>query len=158
MSKVFPNAHDYKTIDLKIPSAKRTSIEQRLGKPLDPGERDSWTYYEIIGKDSVLGYIIADAEKGDYGVIEIVIGLNVDGRVNQVYIQRSRERNKEFKTKEFLAQFAGKTKTDPIRIGKDIVAQSTLPTEQVSFGVRKMLVMFDELQMKKSHETETGEK
>jgi len=52
---------------------------------------------------------------------------------------------KEFKGKEFLKQFNGKTEKDPIRIGKDIKATSAVPTEQVAFGVRKMLVMYDEL-------------
>ena len=149
MAKVFPKAHDYKTVDLKISAEKRAAIEQRLGKALDPGERETWTYYEIIGNDkSLLGYIIADAEKGEYGVIEIVMGLSTEGVVQQVYIQRARERDKEFKSKEYLVQFVGKSKEDPLKLGQDLKATATLPTQQVAFGVRKMLIMFDELKTK----------
>jgi len=146
MTKLFPKAKDYLTIDKKISSEVRERIEQRLGKPLDPGERENWIYYEIKGADGeTLGYILTDAEKGEYGAIEIVMGVTPDGKIIGLYIQRARERNKAFRSKEFLEQFTGKTKDDQIQIGKDIKTESAIATEQVTFGVRKMLVMFDEL-------------
>ena len=146
MALIFPQARDYKTLDRKISNEKRTNIEKRIGKPLDPGERETWSHHEIIGHNGkTIGYIIADAEKGEYGVIEIVMGITPDGKVKQVYIQRARERNKELKSKEFLEQFVNKTKEDPITLGKDIKAESSITTQQVAFAVRKMLVMFDEL-------------
>jgi Na+-translocating ferredoxin:NAD+ oxidoreductase RnfG subunit len=146
MVLIFPQARDYKTLDRKISNENRAAIEKRIGKPLDPGERESWSHYEIVGDDGKpLGYVIADAEKGEYGVIEIVMGITADGKVKQVYIQRARERKKEFKSKEFLNQFVGKMKDEPIQIGKDIKAEHSLSNEQVAFAVKKMLVMFDEL-------------
>jgi tRNA/tmRNA/rRNA uracil-C5-methylase (TrmA/RlmC/RlmD family) len=146
MIRLFPKAKDYETIDRKISNQQRDRIEEQLGKPLDPGEREGWIYYKIRGqKGETLGYILTDAEKGEYGVIEIVMGITTDGKSIGLYIQRARERNKEFKSKEFLDQFIGKTKSDPIQIGNDIKAKTSLPTEQIAYGVRKMLVMFDEL-------------
>jgi len=144
MTKLFPTAKDYLTIDKKIASDVRERIERRLGKPLDPGERENWIYYELRGTNGgTLGYILTDAEKGEYGAIEIVMGVTPDGKIMALYIQRARERNKAFKSKEFLEQFKGKSKDNSI--GKDIKAESALATQQVAFGVRKMLVMFDEL-------------
>lgn len=146
MSRLFPNANDYETIDRKISSEKLRLIENRLGRPLGTGERENWVYYRIRGNNAeTLGYVLTDAEKGEYGAIEIVMGITPDGKVIGVYIQRARERDREFKSKEFLDQFVEKTKEDLIRIGKDIRAESSLPLEQVAFAVRKMLVMFDEL-------------
>lgn len=146
MSRLFPNANDYETIDRKISSEKLRLIENRLGRPLDPGERENWIYYRIRGNNAeTLGYVLTDAEKGEYGAIEIVMGITSDGKVIGVYIQRARERDRGFKSKEFLNQFVEKTKEDPICIGKDIKAESSLPLEQVTFAVRKMIVMFDEL-------------
>lgn len=146
MIRLFPKARDYETIDKKILTEQRTRIEQQIGKPLDPGEREGWIYYTIRGENGKpLGYILTDAEKGEYGVIEMVMGITTDGKIIGLYIQRARERDNEFKSKEFLDQFVGKTKEVPFQIGKDIKAKSSLPTEQVAFGVRKMLVMFDEL-------------
>jgi Na+-translocating ferredoxin:NAD+ oxidoreductase RnfG subunit len=146
MTKLFPEAKDYLTIDKKISAEVRERIERRLGKPLDPGERENWIYYEIKGSNGeTLGHILTDAEKGEYGAIEIVMGVTPNGKIIGLYIQRARERDKTFRSKEFLEQFTGKTKEDRIQIGKDIKAESTVATEQVAFGVRKMLVMFDEL-------------
>ncbi|MDE2026986.1 MAG: hypothetical protein KGJ11_00415 [Candidatus Omnitrophica bacterium] len=145
MSMVFPQARDYKTLDRKISKEKEANIERRLGKPLDPGERETWSHYEITGSNGTIGYVIADSEKGEYGAIEIVMGIMPDGKVKQVYIQRSRERDKEFKSKEFLDQFVGKTKVNPITIGKDIKAGNSTTSQKVAFAVRKMLAMFDNL-------------
>ena len=150
MQRIFPQAKDYETIERKISGEKAGVIEKRLGKPLDPGEREDWIFYKIRGnKGGILGYVLTDAEKGEYGAIEIVMGITPEGKVAGVYIQRARERGKEFKSKDFLDQFIGKTKESPLHIGKDIKGASSLPVEQVSFAVRKMLIMYDELKKEK---------
>lgn len=146
MIRLFPKAKDYETIEVKIPAEKLRHIENRLGRPLDPGERTDWIYYKLRDNDGkTLGYILTDAENGEYGAIEIVAGITPDGRVAGVYIQRARERDKEFRSKEFLAQFAGKTNADPVQAGKDIKGGKTVPVERVAYGVKKVLVMYDEL-------------
>ncbi len=146
MQKIFPQARDYETVERKIPSEKLRLIEGRLGKSLDPGEREDWVFYRIRGKvGETLGYVLTDAEKGEYGAIEVVMGITPEGKVTGVYIQRARERDQEFKSRGFLDQFSGKTKEDPLRIGRDIKAGNSLPAEQVSFAAKKMLVMYDEL-------------
>ncbi len=150
MQKIFPQARDYETIERKISGEKAGVIENRLGKPLDPGEREDWIFYKIRGnKGEPLGYVLTDAEKGEYGAIEIVMGITPEGKVAGVYIQRARERDKEFKSRDFLDQFIGKTKENPLHIGKDIKAEGSLPAEQVSFAARKMLIMYDELRKEK---------
>lgn len=150
MTKIFPEARDYESVDAKISAEKLKLIEKRSGRPLDSGERGLWIYYGLKGNNAeTLGYILTDAEKGEYGVIEIIVGVTPGGKVKGVYIQRAREKNKEFKSKEFLEQFIGKTKDDTIQIGKDIKAQSVLATEEVAYGVRKMLVMYDELRKRR---------
>ena len=146
MQKIFPKANDYETIERKISGETLRLIENRLGKPLDPGEREDWIFYKIRGaKGETLGYVLTDAERGEYVAIEIVVGITPDGRIVGVYIQRARERDKEFRSKEFLAQFAGKTNADPIQAGKDIKGGKTVPVERVAYGVKKVLVMYDEL-------------
>lgn len=146
MSRLFPGAKDYETIDRKISGERLKLIEKRLGKELDPGERENWIYYKIRdSRGQTLGYVLTDAEKGEYGAIEIVVGITPDGRIVGVYIQRAREMDKEFRSKEFLAQFAGKTNADPVQAGKDIKGGKTVPVERVAYGVKKVLVMYDEL-------------
>lgn len=147
MAKIFPEAGDYKTITKIISNEQRESIEKRLQDKLASSESKDWIYYEITAvSGGTLGYIIADAEKGEYGVIEIVIGIDAHGKVKGIYIQRSMEKDKEFKSQKFLSQFSGKTVTDPIKIGSDIkVANESIAVKAVILGVRKMLIFYDEL-------------
>lgn len=155
MSRLFPSAGDYRTIDVKISPQALARIEKGLGKALGPGERANWIFYAITGrKGEIIGHVLTDAERGQHGTIEIVLGLGVDGKVATIYIQRSRERDKALKSKEFLDQFIGKTVADPLRLGEDIKAGRSVATEQTAFGVRKMLVMYDEL---KGNPQESGE-
>ncbi len=146
MARIFPAAADYATVDVKIPPDALARIESRLGAALDPGERGNWIYYAVTGrKGELLGHVLTDAESGEYGAIELVLGVGVDGKIAAIYVQRARERDKTFKSKAFLAQFIGRTVKDPLKIGKDIKAAGVVATERVAFGVRKMLVMYDEV-------------
>lgn len=146
MSRLFPAARDYKTVDVQISGDALARIEKRLGKALDPGERGNWIYYAITGaKGELIGHVLTDAERGEYGAIELVLGVDPEGKASAIYIQRARERDKVFKSKGFLDQFIGKTVTDPVRLGEDVKAARSAATEQTAFGVRKMLVMYDEL-------------
>lgn len=150
MSRLFPTARDYKTVDVKISADALARIEKRLGKPLDPGERDNWIYYAIAGtKGELLGHVLTDAERGEYGAIELVMGVDPAGKTTSIYVQRSRERDKVFKSRDFLARFVGKTVADPVRLSKDIEGARAIATEQVAFSVRKMLVIYDELRGEK---------
>jgi hypothetical protein len=98
-------------------------------------------------KGSLLGYIIAAAQRGEFGVIEFVFGLDLDIKINGIYIQRARERDREFSKREFLEQFIGKgiEDVDKMEISKDITAKKTIGTTAVILGIRKELITFDEL-------------
>lgn len=150
MTRLFPQAKDYRTIDVKLTDSQRDSIEARLGERLAPGERVDWSYYEISSNgEGPLGYIIADAEKGQYGVIEIVMGIGLNGKVVGVYIQRDREKDKEYKSRELLRQFEGKTVDDSLVIGKDLQINSqSSQARMVAFGVKKMLLFYREIEKK----------
>ena len=100
MVRIFPDAMDYKTITKKITSQNLKKIEDRAGKLLS-GQREVFQYYELIGEGTLLGYIFASTQKGEYGAIEFVFGLDKESKITAIYIQRSRERDRKFKQKEF---------------------------------------------------------
>ena len=146
MTRIFPQARDYKTVTKKISTQTLKIIEERLGSKLLPGQRETFQYYEMIdARGDLLGYIVAAAQRGEFGVIEFVFGLDRDRRINGIYIQRARERDSEFRRKEFLEQFIGKSVGDKIQIGKDIETEKTIGTLAVILGIRKELITFDEL-------------
>lgn len=146
MNKIFPNAYDYKTRTVKIPEEKRDAIEKRLGAKLLPGQKEVFSYYELYDKEKkLLGYILAASQKGEYGAIEFVFGLDIDLKINGIYIQRAREREIEFKKKEFLNQFVGKGLKEEGKLNKLIKAKRSTGTSLVILGVRKELIAFAEL-------------
>jgi Na+-translocating ferredoxin:NAD+ oxidoreductase RnfG subunit len=147
MTKIFPEASDYKTITQGIGLDQKETIEKRLGESISPGEGKDWIYYEITDQSGkTLGYITADAETGEYGVIEMVMGITPDRKIKGVYIQRSREKDKEFQSRAFLDQFTGKTMNDHVEDGMDIpFAGGSTAQQKVVFGVRKMLLFYEEL-------------
>jgi len=157
MQKIFPQASDYKTITVKMTPEHIKLIEKAIGTNLDESEKGEFNFYDIMGvingKSEKIGTIIALAGKGEYGVIEVVIGIDNKNMIVGAYIQRSRERvTKEIQSPGFLSQFKGKTKDDSFEIGKDMKSASSdaeAASGIVTFVIKKMLIFYDELENKK---------
>lgn len=149
MTKIFPEAKDYRTVDVRLTPTLQARIEKAIGRKLTSGEADSWTYYILVGTGGKpIGTVLADAEKGEYGVIEMVMGIDLSGKIRKLYIQRSRERKaKELASPAFLHQFEGKTVADTFEVGRTVtpVDGADLASKEITFGVKKMLVFHHEL-------------
>lgn len=152
MVKLFPSAGDYKTVTKKIKSDNAKAIEERAGVKLDDSERGEFNYYDITGKSGGktqrIGTVLALAGTGEYGAIEVVIGLDPDGKIIGVYVQRMREKNgASLRSTDFLGQFKGKTVKDPIEIGKDVKGVNDAPvaSQTITIAIKKMLAFYDVL-------------
>lgn len=153
MQKLFPQARDYKTRTLRMTPERIAAIEKAIGTKLEDTERKEFDLYEITGqsdgKPQKLGTVLALAGKGEYGTIEVVIGVDGASKLVGAYIQRTRERaSKALQSPEFLNQFAGKTKNDGFDVGKNIKpasADAENASRVVAFVVKKMLVFHDVL-------------
>lgn len=138
MTKLFPGAQDYLTVDRKMTPAIVTDIEAVLGKPLEETEKTEFSFYEIKAGKRSLGWVMALAGTGVYGVIETVVGLNPDGTVRGVYLQRIREpQRKDLSADAFLDQFKGKTLQDSFDV--KLVADAEKPSREIARLVKKML-------------------
>ncbi len=154
MQKIFPQARDYKTVTVKMTPDKIAAIEKALGAKLDDSEKAEFNFYRITGvakgKPGTIGTIVALAGKGEYGAIEVVVGVDQDGKIIGAYIQRSRERaTHALESPKFLKQFVGKTKDSGFEVGKDIVLvspESEQSSRVVAFVIRKMLIFYDVLE------------
>ncbi|HPQ42005.1 MAG TPA: hypothetical protein PLV45_16675, partial [bacterium] len=79
MTRVFPDADDYKTVTLDISDADRAAIEAELGFSLLPGQEKQFVFYDMLNKDGgSIGTIIAASQKGEYGIVEFVFGLDAE--------------------------------------------------------------------------------
>ncbi len=145
MMRIFPNARDYTTITRKISSEDLSAIEARAGELLQ-GQRKSFQYYALTDKSgNPLGHIFASSQKGEYGAIEFVFGMDMEKKILGLYIQRSRERERSFKDKAFLNQFIGKGPKEiaEMDFGKGLDAEPSIGTTTVLSGIKKELVAFD---------------
>jgi hypothetical protein len=140
MVRISPEAEDYKTVTKEINSQNLQKIEDKAGKLL-AGQRKAFQYYELMGEGKSLGYILASTQKGEYGAIEFVFGVDKDKKITSIYIQRSRERDREFKKREFLDQFIGKSLNDI----EHIKFEETIGTKAVISGLKKELTAFEVL-------------
>lgn len=152
MSKLFPAAKDYKTVTKKIKKETAQKIEALAGVRLDETERAEFNYYDITGtvgsKTQKVGTVLALAGAGDYGAIEVVIGLDNDEKIVGAYIQRMRERSGDkLRSEEFLGQFKSKTVKDPIAIGNDIkpVSEAKTASQAITVAIKKMLAFYEVL-------------
>jgi len=146
MTRIFPDAKDYKTINLRISPQQRTAIEAKLGFELLPGQRDQFQYFEMTGAGGKkIGVIIAASQKGEFGAIEFVFGLDTNMVIKDLYIQRSRERDQSFKERDFLSRFIGKRMTDAMALEKIPEADLTIGKSAVIKGLKKELIVLQEL-------------
>ena len=155
MQEIFPAARDYKTITVKFTPQNVAAIEKQLGVLIDePSQGGEFNFYDIIGavggKPKKVGTVIALAGKGEYGVIEVVIGVDGGGKILGAYIQRSRERvTKDLEAPAFLDKFKGKTSASSFDVGiavKPASANAAAASGTVANVIRKMLVFYQVLE------------
>lgn len=138
MVKLFPQAKDYKTEVYKLSPGQIGRIEALVGEPLLPTEKEEYNLYAITADGRTLGWVLALAGTGEYGVIETVVGLDVEHRIRGVYLQRVRERQQAaLKSDAFLGQFRGKAQKDALDI-EPIAGAEKASTEIVRL-IKKML-------------------
>lgn len=149
MTRLFPEARDYRTVTVPIPPAALARIEERAGAALLPGQREQYQYFEMLdGDGQVIGHTQAMTQKGEFGAIEFVFGTDREHRVIGLYIQRQRERDGRFREAPFIERFAGVGVADADALADPAGADGTIGTKAVTLGVRKALIEFDELVLK----------
>lgn len=149
MTRLFPTAKDYKTKTVDISAEKLSLIEKRLNMEVLAGQREQFQYFEMLdGEGNVIGYTSAVTQKGEFGAIEFVFGLDQKHEIVGIYIQRARERNREFKAPDFLATFTGKGVKTVESIVDPLGEKGNIGTKALVNGVRKELIAFDELVLK----------
>lgn len=146
MTRIFPDARDYKTVNHAITPQERAAIEAKLGFALLPGQRDQFQYFEMTGDGGKkIGTIIAASQKGEFGAIEFVFGMDTLGVIRGIYIQRARERDVRFKDRAFLDLFLGGSIGKEQTFGAKYKGPKTIGTEAVINGLKKELVTFGQI-------------
>jgi len=95
-----------------------------------------------------IGTVIAASQKGQYGTIEFIFGLDTDLGIRDLYIQRARERDRNFKKREFLDLFVGRTLSEAGELHLLYTGEETPGTKAVIQGLQKELVAYDVVVLK----------
>lgn len=107
---LFPKATGYRSVIKMLDKKAQEKVEEYLGQKIDFDEVGGHKFYLILKDKDVIGIIRPHAERGKYGIVEMVWAFTLDGRIRDYKIQRSRERNTDkVKCEEFRRQFKGKT-------------------------------------------------
>lgn len=99
-----------------------------------------------------IGVAIIDIEPGKWGPVELIVAMDLNGIVTRVEILNYQERRGQPVARHsFLAQFEGKNGKNIPEIGKDItvVSGATVSSSCVNFAVKKAIVIYEELYLKK---------
>src|SRR5262249_32206816 len=141
---------------IDLSAADRGRIEGRLGYKLG---KDRYTIFVATTGDRVDGYAIFDEELGQHLPISFAVKISPAGVVERQEIVAYREaRGDEVRDERFKQQFVGKPARDRITAGDDIavVSGATISSRAMAVGVRRALVIVEELVLRAQHATATA--
>jgi hypothetical protein len=147
---MFPESDHIRAEVLTLSPEQKKLIEERIG----------WHFPEttfdcFIGetKGKVDGWAFIQNTVGKHKPMTYMVGVDPNGEANSVEVLVYREaRGSEVRTKRFNYQYQGKTPYDPIRINRDIIniSGATMSVRSMSAGVKRALVLVEELYLKPS--------
>ena len=98
------------------------------------------------------GVAIIDVEPGKWGPVEFITAMDLKGTVKRVKVMSYQEqRGRPIARNSFLNQYRGKSSKSPMTVGKDIIGVSgaTISSRSATFAVKKAIVMYEEVYLKK---------
>ena len=164
IARLFPESNDFKVSYFSF--AKRggqpllRKVEARLGglpalyAPLDV----PYSIYEIYKGKQMIGYVHGVNQKGQYGVLEVFVSLDLNGTIKAFYLQRiAGPWGKKFTSAKFGKQFVGLSlkdfeQYDPATAkgsGKVAAIVNPAPEAKTDFlgllrALKKNLILMDE--------------
>jgi hypothetical protein len=115
VKRLFPESTGYKTLYVSIAEKGGESllqeIEKRLGdefKGLYETADVPYTMYQVFRSKDLIGYIHGVNQKGQYGGIQVFLGLDLEGNIRTFYFQKLTSRHaKSLRDSKFGEQFVG---------------------------------------------------
>lgn len=107
--------------------------------------------FEISKKGEKLGYAFVVLPRGYGGPMNVVVGINLKGKVTGLKVSDHRETpglgTDVVENPEYIKEFKNKTARDPVEIGKDVdvISGSTISSKALASGVREALKAFTKL-------------
>ena len=107
---LFPAASSYESVVATVGDHARDEIARRLDMPLHAGELGRHTLYVALKGGKPLGLVHVRSERTQWGLAEVAWALDLDLRIIDFRIQRSRSPNRDaIEAEVFRSQLRGKT-------------------------------------------------
>jgi len=145
LKSFFPTATRYEA-ETHILSGMRLQLASLLGRPAIVDE-NALHIYRIYAQQTPLGAILTQRVKGAYGGIEIVLGVDPEGKMIGLCLQRNREPESiaaSLQRPEWLGSFVGKRAADPWKLGEDIPTvgeEARNSADAIVQGTRSALIL-----------------
>jgi hypothetical protein len=164
VARLFPESTNFETAYFSFATGggepRQRKVESRLGgypalyAPLNV----PYTFYEIYKGKKKVGYVHGVNQKGQFGVLEVFVSLDMNGKIKAFYIQRmAGQWTNKYTSPKFGRQFLGLTLKDFERFdtasgkgsGKVAAIDNPAPEAVTDFfgllrAVKKNLVLMDE--------------
>ena len=148
---VFPDSNQIKKEEHIFTVQEKKKIESRLGWTLSVS---SIVIHHGFKGSEPQGYAVVMNEMGKFKPITFMVKVSEQGKVERIEVLTYRETvGAEVRRQRFSRQFQGKSARDPMRINRDIInlTGATLSVQAMTAGVKKALVILDELYFNLSH-------
>jgi len=162
LKQIFPDVDKIIEEKQAIAPAEEARIKDRLDGELVFHSKDSkskeveakkeYTFYFGMKSGKKVGAAVIEEEPGKWGPVKFIIGVDLNGKVKDLAVMSySEKRGRPIAMRSFLSQFIGKGSSDPIAVRKDIrgVTGATISSQCSAFAVKKAIVLYDELYLKK---------
>lgn len=156
LAEFFPRSQLVTYKKFELTADQKTRVERKLGYALP---KNAYTFYIAKSGETIDGYAILDEEPGQHLPITYGVKMSPRGTVERHEIMVYRERyGDEVRDSRFREQFVGKSAADPLRPGEEVVAVSgaTISSRAMALGVRRCLVLLDELVIRPQKEAGAG--
>lgn len=148
LAEFFPRSQAVTFQRFELTPDQSSRLSSLLGYPL---RKPNYTIYIAKTGEQIDGYAIIDEEKGQHLPITFAVQFSPQGAVLRQEVMVYRERyGDEIRDQRFRGQFVGKNVKSALREGEEVIAVSgaTVSSRAMVVGVRRALVLLDELMLK----------
>lgn len=156
LADFFPKSQSVTFQRFELNTEQRAQLARRLGYEL---QKPAYTIYIAKTGETIDGYAVLDEEMGQHQPITFAVKLSAQGLVQRQEIMVYRERfGDEVRDSRFRQQFIGKDVSSALRPGEEIIAVSgaTISSRAMAIGVRRALVLLDELVLVAQRQRQTA--
>jgi hypothetical protein len=154
VKKIFPQSSGYKTVFFTLKEiggeAAKKTVEEKLGDTLDSVYENldvPYAYYTVLKGKEPIGYIHGVNQKGKFGVLQLVLATDLQGRVSAFYYQKiSSPESAKFRDSAFTAKFKDLSLENFDERAAKIIDPSANSPEDFKAtlrGIKKNLILLD---------------